>query len=216
MPVSGQHKPPKLGNAYASTLELVLGIDIGIDNGNGEDDEGIAHANGLSAMGKEGKDISGNRGTGGKLQASVPTLGAVDALELRAPSATGVNPRQPTTASTIAAFPFGFFPLRLRRMAPSCSTVNLCTSSAQVNPVVSVEGRTQASCYFDAISSSRACLFLASSSSFAFRFSAAVRTKAKQTSEAIGPLSHNMELVKRVVCGVGSTTSSLLSVPNMV
>ena len=202
MPVSGKRKPPKLANAYASTLESVLGIDIGIDIGNGadDDDEGITHVNGSSAMGKEGKDISGNTGTGGKLEASVPTLGAGDALELRAPSATGGNPRHPTTASTIAAFPFGFLWLRLRRMAPSCSTVNLCTSSAQVNPVVSMEARTQASCFFDAISSSRACLFLASSSSFAFRFSAAVRTKAKQTSDVIGPLSHNMELVKRVVC----------------
>ena len=72
MPVSGKPKPPKLANAYASTLESVLGMDIGIDNGNGEDDddEGIAHANGSSAMGKEGKDISGNTGTGGKLECS--------------------------------------------------------------------------------------------------------------------------------------------------
>ena len=111
MPVSGKRKPPKLANAYASTLESVLGMDIGIDNGNAadDDDEGIAHAKGSSAMGKEGKDISGNMGTGGKLEASVPTLGAGDAFELRAPSATGGNPRQRTTASTIAAFPFGFF-----------------------------------------------------------------------------------------------------------
>ena len=84
MPLSGKHKPPKLANAYASTLELVLEMDIGIDIGNGEDDddEGIAHANGSSAMGKGGKDISGNTGTGGKLEASVPTLGVGDALEL--------------------------------------------------------------------------------------------------------------------------------------
>ena len=54
-------------------------------------------------LSKERKDISGSRGTGGKLEASVPTLGAGDALELRAPSAKGGNPRQPTTASTIAA-----------------------------------------------------------------------------------------------------------------
>ena len=132
MPVSGKRKPPKLANAYASTLESVLGMDIGIDHGNAEDDddEGIAHANGSSAMGKEGKDISGNRGTGGKVEESVPTLGAGDAFELRAPSATGGNPRQPTTASTIAAFSFGFFLLRLRRMAPSCSTVNLGQNAA--------------------------------------------------------------------------------------
>ena len=100
MPVPGKHKPPKAGvghkvaNAYASTLVSVLWMDTGMDNGKGEDhdDEGIAHANGSDAMGKEGKDISGSRGTGGKLEASVPTLGAGDAFELRAPSATGGNP----------------------------------------------------------------------------------------------------------------------------
>ena len=61
MPVSGKRKPPKLANAYASTLESVSGIDIEIDNGNAEDDddEGIAHANGSSAMGKIEKNISG-------------------------------------------------------------------------------------------------------------------------------------------------------------
>ena len=76
MLVSGRGKPPKLANAYASTLESVLAMDIGIDNGNAEDDDdkGIAHANGSSATGKEGKDISGNRGTGDKLEASVPTV----------------------------------------------------------------------------------------------------------------------------------------------
>ena len=157
-----------------SALESVLGTDIGIDHGNRDvdDDDGIAHENESSAMGKEGKDISDNKVRGSKLEASVPTFRAGDALELRAPSATGSNPRQPTTASTIAAFPVGFFSLRLRRIARSGATVNMCSSSAQVNPV---EVRGQASCFFDAVSSSLACLFLASSSSFAFHFSAAVR-----------------------------------------
>ena len=124
-PVSGKHKPPKAGvahkvaSAYASAFESVLRIDIRRDMGNGDDDdddddEGIAHANKFSAMRKKGKDLSDNRGRGGKLEASVPTLGACDALELRysgAPSGTGSNPRQPMMASTIAAFPLGFLSL---------------------------------------------------------------------------------------------------------
>ena len=89
MPVSGKHKPPKAGvghklaSAYASASESVLEMDIGMGNGSGDDDddEGIAHANGSSAMGKEGKDISDNQGRCGKLEASVPRLGAGDALE---------------------------------------------------------------------------------------------------------------------------------------
>ena len=46
MPVSGKHKPPKAGvghklaSAYASALESVLGMDIEMDNGNGDDDDG--------------------------------------------------------------------------------------------------------------------------------------------------------------------------------
>ena len=101
MPLSGNHKPPKAGvgyklaSAYATALESVLKTDIGMHHGNkNSDDEGIAHANGSRAMGKEGEDISHNKGRGGNLEASVPTLGAGDALELRAPSATGGNPRQ--------------------------------------------------------------------------------------------------------------------------
>ena len=60
-------------------------------------------------MGKEGKDISGSSGTGGKLDARVPTLTAGDAYELRAPSArvaTQDNVRwlQPLRLSLLAFF----------------------------------------------------------------------------------------------------------------
>ena len=67
MPVSGKHKPPKAGVGHKVASAYAMHMGNGDDDDDDDDDEGITHANGSSAMGKEGKDISDNRGRGGKL-----------------------------------------------------------------------------------------------------------------------------------------------------
>ena len=51
---STSHSAAKAGKCIRKR-KSVLGMDLGMDNGNGDDDddEGIAHAKGSSAMGKE-------------------------------------------------------------------------------------------------------------------------------------------------------------------